>query len=128
MDGAHAIDDGDLDSFLAFLGIKYLPYLIRERDSDPLSLHAVQCRQMLNDHHGTKFDLESKEFLKQNCKFLLELCEKPVDPNPAPAPLTSLKLQLVIVDRSLEARSKAPTTRAPTLTNAPAPANGPEAR
>ncbi|KAF7868633.1 hypothetical protein EAF04_005164 [Stromatinia cepivora] len=78
---------------------------------------------MLNFHHGTEFDLGLKEFLKQNCKFLLELCEKPVDPKPVPAPLTNLKLQLIIVDRSLEAGSKAPGARATTLTKAPAPRN-----
>ncbi|TEY40908.1 hypothetical protein BOTCAL_0414g00070 [Botryotinia calthae] len=68
------------------------------------------CCQMLDSYSGSDFDLEFRGFLDKNCQFLLELCRRPMDPMPASIPLTpcsNLELQLVLVDRALEAQSKA---------------------
>ncbi|KAF7951096.1 uncharacterized protein EAE97_002647 [Botrytis byssoidea] len=122
------IEDHYINRFLMFLGTKYLPCLIRERDNDPLPPYAVwkhrssqyygeshpsitsSCRQMLDSHSGSKSDLEFRGFLDKNCQFFLELCRETINPIPGPAPLKSyanFELQLVLVDRSLESKSKA---------------------
>ncbi|KAF7912903.1 uncharacterized protein EAF01_001924 [Botrytis porri] len=65
---------------------------------------------MLDSHSGSEFDLAFRAFLDKNCQFFLELCKKSANSMPAPAPLKShanFKLQLVLVDRALEAQSKA---------------------
>ncbi|TGO24228.1 hypothetical protein BPAE_0108g00210 [Botrytis paeoniae] len=64
---------------------------------------------MLNAHIGSAFDLEFKGFLNKNCQFLLELCRKPAESMPASVPLTpctKLELQLILVNRALETKSK----------------------
>lgn len=120
---------GDLvDEFLAFLGTIYLPRLIKERNNDPMTPRALWMHtyvpdddesilsipaskhRMLSAHIGSAPDLEFKTFLEQNCQFLLELCRKPAESIPALVPITprtNLELQLVLVDRALEAQSKA---------------------
>ncbi|QSZ29002.1 hypothetical protein DSL72_003511 [Monilinia vaccinii-corymbosi] len=74
---------------------------------------------MLDSHRGSPFDLKFGEFFKENCEYLVELCKKPADhrptqfcrmlgdPKPAPVPIEKLQLQLVLVDRALEAKSRA---------------------
>ncbi|KAF7884335.1 uncharacterized protein EAF02_004671 [Botrytis sinoallii] len=127
---SNPIEDRHINKFITFLGIIYLPRLIKERDNDPLPPHEVwmyrcvqyysecvpsitsSCRQMLESHSGSESDLEFKGFLEKNCQFLLELCRKPAESIPAPVPTpsltprTNLELQLVLVDRALEAESK----------------------
>ncbi|KAF5870032.1 uncharacterized protein Bfra_010178 [Botrytis fragariae] len=114
--------------FLTFLGTIYLPCLIKECEDDPLPPHAVwihryvrghngshpsttsSCRQMLNSHSGSEVDVEFRGFLDKNCQFFLELCKKPKKFMPAPDPFKShanFELQLVLIDRALEAQSKA---------------------
>ncbi|KAF7951426.1 hypothetical protein EAE96_006738 [Botrytis aclada] len=113
-----------IDEFLAFLGIIYLPYVIKQRDNDPISPRVIWMRthiqrnpriilatqhKMLNAHIGSAFDLEFRGFLDKNCQFLLKLCRKPAKPKPASVPLVpsaNLELQLVLVDRALEVKSK----------------------
>ncbi|TGO55229.1 hypothetical protein BOTNAR_0249g00020 [Botryotinia narcissicola] len=99
-----------------FLGTVYVPYLIKERDNDPLPPYAVwmhrygQYYGMLDSHRRSKSDLEFKGFLDKNCQFFLELCRETRNPIPGPAPLKShanFEIQLVLVDRSLEFKPKA---------------------
>ncbi|TGO09683.1 hypothetical protein BTUL_0157g00210 [Botrytis tulipae] len=125
---SNPIEDHYINRFLLFLGMVYLPYLIKERDNDPLPPYAVwmqrhdqyysgshpsiisTCRQMLESHSGSKSDLEFKGFLDKNCQFFLELCRETINPISGLAPLKShanFELQLVLVDRSLESKSKA---------------------
>ncbi|KAF7935956.1 uncharacterized protein EAE98_002176 [Botrytis deweyae] len=127
---SNPIEDHHINGFLRFLGMIYLPRLISNRDNDPLPPPAVwmhryvhyysecvpsitsSCRQMLDSHSGSEPDLEFKGFLEKNCQFLLELCRKPAESIPAPAvtplltPRTNLELQLVLVDRALEAKAR----------------------
>ncbi|TGO43025.1 hypothetical protein BHYA_0004g01520 [Botrytis hyacinthi] len=113
---SNPIEDHYINRFLMFLGTVYLPYLINERDNT-LCLHigshpstTSSCRQILDSHSGSESDLEFKEFLDKNCQFFLELCRGTTNPIPEPAPLKShanFELQLILVDRSLESKSKA---------------------
>ncbi|APA06286.1 hypothetical protein sscle_01g010560 [Sclerotinia sclerotiorum 1980 UF-70] len=64
---------------------------------------------MLDFHIGTPFDLAFKAHLKENCKFVVDLCTK--KPNCQhfellPVPVPNLELQLVLVDRVLETKDK----------------------
>ncbi|KAM0140418.1 hypothetical protein ACHAP3_002723 [Botrytis cinerea] len=125
---SNPIEDQYKIRFSLFLRSKYLPYLIKERDNNPMPPYALwmhsydqKCKgtqpdataffcQMLDAHSGSDSDLEFRRFLDKNCQFLLELCRRPIDPMPASIPLTprsNLELQLVLVDRALEAQSKA---------------------
>lgn len=63
---------------------------------------------MLDAHNNSRDDLKFKEFLGKNCQSLVELCQKTAGHElySAPAPITNLELELVLVDRALEAKSK----------------------
>ncbi|KAI9644942.1 hypothetical protein NHQ30_006976 [Ciborinia camelliae] len=129
----HDIDKQHLDNFLAFIGIVYLPYLIHGRDNNPWPPHALwlhaysgsldrsenqtahekeaaeDCHGMLSAYRGGLSDLKHKEFLAKNCPFLIEHCKKPTDLK-LYAAVENLELESALVDRALEARSKASVT------------------
>ncbi|KAF7895269.1 hypothetical protein EAF00_007083 [Botryotinia globosa] len=77
---------------------------------DPLDAYICSTLR----RNGSKFDLEFKRFLERNCQFLLELCMKPAE-SPSYSvlitPRTNLELQLVLVDRALETKSKVRVSR-----------------
>ncbi|KAB8291148.1 hypothetical protein EYC80_009836 [Monilinia laxa] len=86
----------DTEKLVVFMGTVYLPYLDGELKNNPLSPddlwhqkgyrdvsigHKSICCLMLDGHSTSPFDNALTTHLKNNCKFLLNLCGNRVSPN-----------------------------------------------
>ncbi|TGO24227.1 hypothetical protein BPAE_0108g00200 [Botrytis paeoniae] len=115
----------DVDKLIVFVGTVFLHYLQMERDNNPLSALELWKRSgytdsskvegtsngnpMLDYHCDTRFDLDFKPYLMNNCKIVVDLCTKGPrhhDANPNPVQVPNLELQLVLIDRVLESKVK----------------------
>ncbi|KAJ8058324.1 hypothetical protein OCU04_012515 [Sclerotinia nivalis] len=82
----------DENQLLTFMGMTYLPYLLREQKNNPLSPYELwqglglcdsgkidyksNANQMLNFHGNTPFNHAFQAHLEENCKFVFNLCRK----------------------------------------------------